>query len=265
MKKQILWIALAALVVAFAAWFIFTPAKPEPKSAKQQQDATPKTRKFADAKAARSQPKAERTRAKDLTKQKTIINEDDEFTPEERILADKIQDALDDDNFKALQAEIEKLAASTNDALREKAVEALSWFGVKALPEMTLFMADTNDDIRDAACTAWTMSVSEIEDKNLRGSAVLSAMSVVHDRDHLDSMVMEINDMSNSEQLEILTQLIEGKNKLAAQTAKEHYEFVTGEEYKDLATAQKWLNENPDEPDESEEPAPAPDEANDAE
>lgn len=73
-------------------------------------------------------------------------------------------------------------------------------------------------------------------------------MEVLTDADQLESMIMEINDLPNSKQIEILTRLIEGGNKAAADVAREHYEFVTGDPYEDAASAQKWLVENPDEP-----------------
>ena len=61
-------------------------------------------------------------------------------------------------------------------------------------------------------------------------------------------MIMEINDLPNSAQMDILTRLIEGGNKAAAEVAREHYEFVTGEPYTTPDAAQKWLQENPDDP-----------------
>ncbi len=254
MKKQIIWYVVAALIVAALGWFMFAPVETKVDTSVQEEKPKAKTKKVEKKTTKKSQAldqKKERKAAAEKPKIEIVEEEDDGYTPAERQVANKVQSALDEDDFKALQAQLEAAANSTNVALRQAAVEALAWFGVKALPELTMFMADSDDDVRDAACNAWTASISEIEDKNVRASAVLSAMNVVYDRNHLDSMVMEINDMSNAKQIDILTQLINGKNKLAAETAKEHYEFVTGEEYKDLDTAKKWLAENPDESDEA--------------
>ncbi len=251
MKKQIVWYVAGVLIAAAVTWLVVAPTETDKKKdAPSKEEGQRRKKSFAEAKAERAKARlAKKQGLKRAVKEKreNVIEENEEFTPDEQQLADKIESAVDEDKFKALQAEIEAAANSTNAALRQAAVDALSWFGVKALPELTLFMADVNDDVRNAACDAWTASISEIQDVNVRGSAVLSAMSVVHDRDQLDAMVMEINDMTNQQQLEILTQLIEGKNKLAAEAAKEHYEFVTGEAYESVEAAQKWLDENPDE------------------
>ncbi len=250
MKKQIIWCVVGVLIAAALTWLVVAPTGTEKQQeTPTKEDGKSRKKSFAEAKnqAKKRIAKKQGAKADAKKKRKIIVEANDDLTPEEQQRADAIQAAMDADDFKALQAEINAAANSTNAELRQAAVDALSWFGVKALPELTLFMADRDDDVRNAACDAWTASISEIQDVNLRGSAVLSAMSVVYDRGQLDSMVMEINDMTNQQQLEILTQLIEGKNKLAAEAAKEHYEFVTGEAYESVEAAQKWLDENPDE------------------
>lgn len=253
MKKQIIWFIATIVVAALATWLIVAPSTNVP-TPKPQQEEQPKTRKFSDAKPDLSKrTKQQKQETHDTKENAPLLDfEDDEsYSPEEKTLAATIQNALDEDDFKRLQAEIEKAANSTNDALREKAVEALAWFGAKALPELTLFMVDPNDDVRTAACNAWTMSISEVKDVNVRASSVVTAMTVVHDRGQLDSMVMEINDMPTSKQISVLRKLIDGKNKQAAETAREHYEFVTGEPYKNAAETILWLQKNPDDTDDT--------------
>lgn len=252
MKKQIIWCVVGVLIAAALTWLVVAPTETgKKKEAPTKEVNKGRNKPLAEAKAEKAKKRqAKKEGAKSDAKKKMgkIVVQEAEFTPEEQQLADRIQAAMDDDNFKALQKELEAAASSTNVAIRQAAVDALAWFdGTQALSDLTLFMADADDDVRNSACDAWAMGVSEIEDVNLRGEAVVAGMSVVHDRDHLESMVMEINDMSNRQQMEILTQIIEGKNTLAAEAAKEHYEFVTGEEYQGVDAAQKWLDENPDE------------------
>ena len=255
MKKQIIWCVVGVLIAAALTWLVVAPTETGKKKEAPTKEVNKGRKKpLAEAKAEKAKKrlvKKEGAKKNDAKKKrKIIVVEEAEFTPEEQQLADRIQAAMDDDNFKALQKELEAAASSTNVAIRQAAVDALAWFdGAQALPDLTLFMADENEDVRNAACDAWETGVTEIEDVNLRGEAVIAGMNVVYDRDHLDSMVMEINDMSNRQQMEILTQIIEGKNKFAAEAAKEHYEFVTGEEYQGVDAAQKWLDENPDESD----------------
>lgn len=246
-------IAAACLLLlsaaALAVWCLLTRRPQADSTAPSDASSTAETepRRIAGTRTNRPKRSAARTRAE--SGKPSLDLDDDElasFSPDERKVAERIQGALDDDDYRLLLPAIEAAAKSANAALREKAVEALSWFGKKALPELTLFMADPNDDIRSAACDAWIMALPEIDDDRLRGETVLSAMKVVRDRDELDRMVTEITDLPNVQQLPILIQLIGGPNAAAAAAAREHYEFVTGDAYESVETAQKWLDENPD-------------------
>ena len=152
-----------------------------------------------------------------------------------------MQAALDAEDYRALIPLVTTASKSASSDVRAQAVEALRWFGKKALAELTMFMADSDDDVRTSACDAWTSALFEVEDPALKGKLVVSAMEILTDADQLESMVMEINDLPNSAQMEILTRLIEGGNKVAAEVAREHYEFVTGEPYESRDAAQKWL------------------------
>lgn len=249
MKKNIVLVACLLLAIgAPVTWWLLTRSSAD-AAAPTATDSTAeaKPRRIASTRANRPAKSAARTR--DANAKPSLDLDDDEFaslSPDERKIAERIQGAVDDDDYKRLLPAIEAAAKSANAALREKAVEALSWFGKQALPELTLFMADPNEDIRSAACDAWIMSIPEIDNNRLRGETVLSAMKVVRDRDELDRMVTEITDLPNAQQLPILLQLIAGPNAEAAAAAREHYEFVTGDAYESVEAAQKWLDENPD-------------------
>ena len=171
-----------------------------------------------------------------------------DLSPQDRECVTAMQSALDAEDYRALIPLVTTAAKSASSDVRAQAVEALQWFGKKALAELTMFMADSDDDVRATACDAWTSALSEIEEPALKGKLVVSAMEVLTDADQLESMIMEINDLPNSAQMDILTRLIEGGNKVAAEVAREHYEFVTGEPYESRDAAQKWLQENPDDP-----------------
>lgn len=173
---------------------------------------------------------------------------DESLSPRDRACVEAIEAALDDNDYAKLLPSITTASKSASSDVRAQAVEALRWFGKEALAELTIFMADSDDDVRTSACDAWTSALFEVEDPTLKGKLVVSAMEILTDADQLESMVMEINDLPNSAQMDILTRLIEGGNKAAAEVAREHYEFVTGEPYESRDAAQKWLQENPDDP-----------------
>ncbi len=168
----------------------------------------------------------------------------EDLSPRDRACVEAIQAALDDNDYARLMPSINTAAKSASPDVRAQAVEALRWFGKAALSELTLFMADADDDVRTSACDAWTSALFEVEDPALKGKLVESAMEILTDADQLESMIMEINDLPEAQQVDILTRLIEGSNKAAADAAREHYEFVTGEPYESRDAAQKWLLEN---------------------
>lgn len=258
------WLLLGggALALAGSGWLLATalspaePAKPsadEPESARMIATAARK----AGAKDAARPPRAvERPRAKadegpadsPSAPPKPVVLPAEDLPPRDRACLESIQAALDDEDYPKLVPLVAEAARSARADVRARAVGALRWFGKKALAQLTKFMADRDDDVRTEACDAWTAGLSEIDDAATKGALVASAMEALTDTDQLESMIMEINDLPNSKQIEILTRLIEGDNKAAADVAREHYEFVTGDPYENTASAQKWLAENPDEP-----------------
>jgi len=164
------------------------------------------------------------------------------WTPAEQKTVDALQSALDNDDMGGVVAQLKTAAASTNAAMRLKAVESLQWFGEKAVPELTPFMADDDDEVRVAAIDAWTAGVSQMEAGPDKADTVLMGLSVVTDRDQLGSMVMQVDDLPDAEKIDVLTRVIEGKNEVSAEVAREHYKFWTEEDYTNREGAQKWLD-----------------------
>jgi len=164
------------------------------------------------------------------------------WTPAEQKTVDALQSALDNDDMGGVVAQLKTAAASTNAAMRLKAVESLQWFGEKAVPELTPFMADDDDEVRVAAIDAWTVGVSQMEAGPDKAATLTLGLGVVTDRDQLGSMVMQVDDLSDAEKIDVLTRVIEGKNEVSAEVAREHYKFWTEEDYTNREGAQKWLD-----------------------
>ena len=232
MKKSVICIGIcaAAAAVGLALWLGTgtSPAPKDPATAKPKTIPTAAKKVIPDATKSplKSQPKSHPGR-----RPAEGDAAEPELSPKDQKLADAIQDALDAEDFKAVKAVAEDAANSGSADVRQRAVDALQWFGPEAMPELTLFMADADEDVREGACSAWTMALSQVEDPKTKGDLVLAAMEIVRSRDNLEMMVMEINDLAEAKQVEILKTLIAGKNATAAAVAREHYEFVTGEPY----------------------------------
>lgn len=156
----------------------------------------------------------------------------------------EIQTALEEEDLKALLAVLPEASKSPNAEVRGEMVDALGWFGEEAMLELLPFMADRDEDVAEAAMDSWTMSLSEIEDEKEKATLIESAMLVIRDEDGLDSMVMELSDCDDLVAMQAVLNVIEGPNAKAARAAREHYEFMTGEEYAGFEAAERWLREN---------------------
>ena len=261
MKHKKLLVGGGVAALAGAGWLLTTVLSPS-NDAKASADgdtgtsraiATAKGRTTAKERAQTTKARriAERPRSAVRERAQTppkLAVEDENLSPRDRACVEAIQAALDDNDYARLLPAVTTAAKSASSDVRAQAVEALRWFGKVALSELTMFMADADEDVRTSACDAWTSALSEIEEPALKGKLVVSAMEILTDADQLESMIMEINDLPNSAQMDILTRLIEGGNKAAAEVAREHYEFLTSEPYEGIDAARKWLQENPDDP-----------------
>ena len=166
------------------------------------------------------------------------------MSPEDQKLANAIERALDDESLSAACALAAKAATSTNASVRESMVSTLGWFGVKALPELTPFLADHDESVRESAMGEWTSALSEIENDAEKIGIVELAMGALSDEDALEEISGEYIGIDEKLAVESLLRVIEGGcTEAGVAKAKETYEFVTGEEFTDRAAAEKWIAE----------------------
>ena len=172
-------------------------------------------------------------------------------TPEEKALAERIEKALDDEDFELAVACAEEAQKCGDAEIRQSMVDTLGWFGEKALPELTPFLADADEDVRDSAMSEWTTALSSIEDEGVKIKTVELAMGVLNDEDALEEISNEYIGADEKLAVESLARIIEGGgSKEGVEKAKETYEFVTGDEWTDAAEAERWIAEEYEPPEE---------------
>ena len=172
------------------------------------------------------------------------VEDDDDLSPEDRKLRDAIDDALEKEDLAAVRALSAKALNSGSAEVRQEMVDALGNFGVKALPELTPFLADADEDVRDSAMNEWSVAVSSIENESEKLGIVELAMHVLSNEDSLETISGEYIGADEKLAVESLLRIIEaGGSEQGIAKAKETYEFVTGEEFVDRATAEKWVEE----------------------
>lgn len=179
-------------------------------------------------------------------------DDDDKRTPAEKALAERIEKALEDESLQDAISCAQQAQLCGNVDIRRAMVETLGWFGEKALPELTPFLADPDEDVRDSAMNEWSMAVSGIEDEAEKIGVVELAMNVLTDEDALEDISGEYIGIDEKLAVESLVRLIEANgSRQGVAKAKETYEFVTGDEWQSKEAAAKWIAEEyqPDETD----------------
>lgn len=185
----------------------------------------------------------------------------------ERKLCESLQEALDAENVKAAIEVATELMASTNAEVRSHVVDALGWFGESALPELTILMGDQDEDVAQNAISAWESCVSEIDDAEVRFKISGLALKAIVNRDALQSigsqfsnaateLIDSLDDAEAAFEMRVkvvqeIVDMIASPDLRQSDVGRSLYEDVTGNEWIDVAEAEKYLND----PDNYEPPA----------
>ena len=246
MKFKGLIICAVAGTLVVAAFFVGRVMRGGGESAASDEPAvTQPAQKIADA---GCRPRPLSTPAVKKPKPQLDLSDDDDEeskrTPEEKRLAADVEKALDEEDFE-LAKKCAPLALKCKVVeIRQSMVDTLAWFGEKAIPELTPFIADPDEDVAESAMNEWDTAVSSIEDDGEKIGMTEMAMQVISDEDALESISGNYIGVDEKLAVESLLRVIEGGGSTKGiDKAKETYEFVTGEEFVDRAAAEKWIAE----------------------
>lgn len=165
--------------------------------------------------------------------------------PVERQTLQEVQVALDEDDYEKTVVALQKVSVSSSPLVRRRAAEALGWFGKKALPDVVMFLADSDEDVRSTAQASVEQSINEMESEAEKVAAIERLMMIrgACDEDTLVMLAGELNGIFD-ETLTVAaaSRVIEaGVNPEGVSAMKEVYEFVTGEEYSGAEAANQWI------------------------
>lgn len=252
MKNAIAILVVAALAGAGTWWYISSlpaPAAAQEEKAGEKKPA-PETKPVPGEKPSGKASAGEAAGdAKPARKpRKFNHNDPDKFfvdakmTAEEKNAVLSMRDALDEDDFESVVKYGRQIARSSNPEVREAYIEALGWFGEKAMAELTPFMGDPDESVADAATLAWQEALGEIEDEKLKVVMAEEAMKLVTNKIALDMLGSELTALDDDVQMfEAIIRVIEEGNSFAAAKAREIYHDETGEEWTDIDAAEAWL------------------------
>lgn len=200
---------------------------------------------------------------------------EEEYTPEEQRLSDAVQAALDADDFEGVVKSAREALASSREEIREEAVDALGWFGEKAIAELTKALSDKSESVADSARSHIETALTGMYDQEqafMLAASYLAAFSDNKDAVTMLSGVMtsaatqlidpddpdSIEDVAKAKQNRLgIVEHLEDLMKLGesgSAVAKEVYEEVSGEAWSSPEDAVKWANDIED-PVPDEEPA----------
>ena len=217
-------------------------------------------------------------------------DEDHPYSAEDKKVALELQkagdalDEFDDDDFKPLPASavktkrrveaeaakarfykaVEAAMRSKNPSVRSACVDACSWRGDEALPELTGMMADADPGVAESALDAAQTALDGMENPNLQfetaaaymqtfagneeardmfSSTLVSAASDLIDAAD-DSAAAEAVARGNRERVvDTLAEMIEKGSGEFVQSAKDAFEEITTEEWVSREEAKKWAQD----------------------
>lgn len=250
--KKIVIVLLILGVLGGSAWF-FLSQKDSKTEAEQSQTVQHQTDNREPKRSLKKRIKG-RTPSKPQTAEVVIngkkmvveVEDDDEveMTPEEEKLNDRIDDAYQADDLKTLFGMVAEAKACPNKEVRRSMVDALAYFGEKALPELTQFLSDPDGDVAESAMDSWKSALGDIENEKTKADVVTMGMSIIKDEDALEDISNELIGIDEEVAVRALLAVMTTDNEPGVAKAREQYEFVTGEEFTNAADAEKWIREN---------------------
>lgn len=267
MKLKSAIATIAALVITGAAVFIL---QREEGAALEETHYSP-ARKIAEVKSEVKAPQGEAKRGiEDFEAPAAESNEKeaqrkvDYSTLSEEALKEELQSALDEDDFINV-SEIAKIALkSQNKELRAATVNALGWFGEKAILDLARAMVDEDGEVGDSAREWVEHALMEIEDSRLlfnvsisclalvegdedamlmfSGRAGAAAMQVIDPNDPDDDDAIKEAQSARREIVEKIQWLIESEGSLSL-IGEELYREISGEEWTTAGAADAWISD----------------------
>ena len=175
-----------------------------------------------------------------------------------RKILEDLQAALDSENFSRVSKLVAKMLEIPPDPkfgkegvaalLRRKAVDALGWFGAKAMPELVGMLGDADPEIVQATFDQFSLALEDISLSDYeRADIVVMASKVLKNTDDLEMLFMEINNMRHSVGAGALVEICQDGTPEAQSLMPETIEFFTGEDnIQTVEDVENWLAENPD-------------------
>ena len=155
-----------------------------------------------------------------------------------------IDELLGEENNKEALLLCKKWMKSADPEVRDDIAFSLGWMGVRALPELSRMLSDENKEVRDTAFSSWSDALDDLKEEDLKVEMIVLGISVINDKDNIDAAVMQLETVSDNNAVNAMIRIIQDGVPVASEAAREHYSFVTGEDYTTPQAARQWLEDN---------------------
>ena len=275
-KNTIMAVGAAVLVVGWAVWSFRSGEGGKSDNAETLRS----ERRISDAKSSEKRAEARRRRETRIHEGRNGVKRQNEEKPElevseedleemselEKSVLASLRDALDNKDFSRVNRAIARLkqyglelakargghwSAYVHKSLKEAAVSALDWFGSDAMAELIEFMTDEDPDIAQTAIDKFELAMQDPTLADYQRADVIKMVAqVIDDADTLDWMFAEATNARHSVGVDTFISILQNGTAKAREMVPEYTEMFTGEEnITTVKQLEKWLAENPDEPD----------------
>ncbi len=170
-----------------------------------------------------------------------------DFTEDERRYLTTLRDALNSEDNKQIIAVARLAVKSNNSEIKERAISALGWVGEEALPELTEFLMDDDEEIVQAAIDKWEEAIRECENEADVINNTMLGMMAIKDEAACDYLSMNLIKSGEATlAVEAIVNLMACDNEACHRPAKEAYEWITDKEWTGAADAKAWIAAHPD-------------------
>ena len=199
----------------------------------------------AEAAAARRERLENRENSELISEIVDMIQQD--FTEEERRYLATLREALDSDDNKRIIAVARLAIKSDNSEIKQKAIDALGWVGEEALPELTEFLMDDDEEVVQAAVDKWEEAIRECEEEADVINNTMLGMMAIKDEAACDYLSMNLIKSGEATlAVEAIVNLMACDNEACHRPAKEAYEWITDKEWTGAEDAKAWIDAHPD-------------------
>lgn len=155
----------------------------------------------------------------------------------------ELQQASDSNDWRKLVAKVREMQDleawpdGIPSVLHKAAIDALKWFGNKCAPELAGYLASSDSEVVDEAMSGLMDMLGDTGISDFEKSDLLKSLAkAVTDKDSLDTMFMELDNMRPTVRAETALEILDSGNQSAVEVLMENLDFYFQSDGYDVTT-----------------------------